>query len=469
MPDVDFGLKNKRLDTLPNSKCGHGMAAIEGLVLQPCEWNHPGMFVLLQTELGELVAVGYGLNESTGDSYEAPLPNSNVTGLLHPSLGQAIGFGFIATTIINVAAAGGLLFQPLKKYKIYPAVVSFMVATAVGSLFTNALLVLLPEALGLTAVRPSGTYAEQYWYVPISVAACGGTFAFFVLEFALTRLRLTLERRHTKESKNDHRPASAGARTNGGASLQLNLDLLSNNMGEPKSGIDSADVNTLPLSVVHDNVEKYAVLRSGGSVSEFRAERISFSIHHQGSKECIYNELSPTFTFQTPNLCTKLGSVEPVVWMVIIGDGVHNFMDGLSIGASFAHSIRLGISLSLAVLCEELPHELGDLAILLRSGMSVSLAVFFNLTSACTAYAGFFVGIFVGELSSAAAYIFAITAGFFLYISLADMLAEMHRTEEMLGDDDKQMFILFLVHCGGILFGFSCILTITLTSGFISI
>ncbi|KAA3675144.1 uncharacterized protein DEA37_0011775 [Paragonimus westermani] len=121
------------------------------------------------------------------------------------------------------------------------------------------------------------------------------------------------------------------------------------------------------------------------------------------------------------NLCIRLGRLDPVVWMIVIGDGVHNFMDGLSIGAGFVNDLRLGLSVALAVLCEELPHELGDIAILLQSGMSTSLAVLFNFGSACTAYLGFFLGVFLGELPQSAMYIFAITSGFFLYISLADM------------------------------------------------
>jgi len=51
-----------------------------------------------------------------------------------------------------------------------------------------------------------------------------------------------------------------------------------------------------------------------------------------------------------------------VAWMIIFGDGIHNFIDGLSIGAAFSESILTGISVSVAVLCEEFPHELGDFA-----------------------------------------------------------------------------------------------------------
>ena len=73
-----------------------------------------------------------------------------------------------------------------------------------------------------------------------------------------------------------------------------------------------------------------------------------------------------------------------VAWMIIFGDGLHNFIDGLSIGAAFNDSILTGISICVAVVCEEFPHELGDFAVLIASGMSIRQAVSFNFLSACT-------------------------------------------------------------------------------------
>lgn len=68
---------------------------------------------------------------------------------------------------------------------------------------------------------------------------------------------------------------------------------------------------------------------------------------------------------------SKGSKIATVAWMIIFGDGVHNFIDGLSIGAAFSESILTGISVSAAVLCEEFPHELGDFAVLLNAGMTM--------------------------------------------------------------------------------------------------
>ncbi|CAL8089265.1 unnamed protein product [Calicophoron daubneyi] len=375
--------------------------------------------------------------------------NESANNSTRPAFSQAVGLGFVATTVTNLAAAGGLAFFPLRKYKIYPVIVSFMVATAVGALFTNAVMMLFPEALGLDELVDD---VAKTWYVPFSVACCGGCFLFFVLEFLFTRIKIKLERR------------SLGKAQRSGSSSPETGRFPANNEAPARSETETPSAGTL-TSGVNDN--RHGNMNSA-SLS-LSTEQVSLAVAAQDESQGIYSKLKPRFTFTTPHLCSKLGGLEPVVWMVLIGDGVHNFMDGLSIGASFTKCITTGISISLGVLCEELPHELGDLAVLLHSGMSIWLAVVFNLASACTAYLGFALGVCIGELPSGSRYVFAVTTGFFLYISLADMLREVHRTQEAMEGNDKHMMILFLVHCGGLLFGFSCILTIALISDLISI
>ncbi|CAH8554330.1 unnamed protein product [Schistosoma curassoni] len=122
-------------------------------------------------------------------------------------------------------------------------------------------------------------------------------------------------------------------------------------------------------------------------------------------------------------------SVAAVAWMVIMGDGLHNFTDGMAIGAAFAQSISGGLSTSVAVFCHELPHELGDFAVLLKTGMRIKEAMFFNIISSILCLFGMLVGIGVGNVESASYWIFAITAGTFIYIALVDMLPELNSVE----------------------------------------
>lgn len=66
-------------------------------------------------------------------------------------------------------------------------------------------------------------------------------------------------------------------------------------------------------------------------------------------------------------------------WMVIVGDGIHNLADGMAVGAAFTEDFISGLSTSIAVLCHELPHEVGDFAMLLKAGMSLKQALFYNI------------------------------------------------------------------------------------------
>uniref|UniRef100_A0A3Q2QL70 Zinc transporter ZIP6 n=1 Tax=Fundulus heteroclitus TaxID=8078 RepID=A0A3Q2QL70_FUNHE len=110
--------------------------------------------------------------------------------------------------------------------------------------------------------------------------------------------------------------------------------------------------------------------------------------------------------------------------MVIMGDGLHNFSDGLAIGAAFTESLSSGLSTSVAVFCHELPHELGDFAVLLKAGMTVRQAILYNVLSAMMAYLGMVTGILIGHYAeNICMWIFALTAGLFMYVALVDMVS----------------------------------------------
>lgn len=115
-------------------------------------------------------------------------------------------------------------------------------------------------------------------------------------------------------------------------------------------------------------------------------------------------------------------TLSAVAWMVVMGDGLHNFTDGMAIGAAFSNSIAGGFSTAIAVFCHELPHELGDFAVLLKAGMSARKAVYYNVLSSVLSLLGMILGILVGDTPEASAWIFACAAGMFIYIALVDMV-----------------------------------------------
>uniref|UniRef100_A0A8C2ZS55 Solute carrier family 39 member 8 n=1 Tax=Cyclopterus lumpus TaxID=8103 RepID=A0A8C2ZS55_CYCLU len=133
--------------------------------------------------------------------------------------------------------------------------------------------------------------------------------------------------------------------------------------------------------------------------------------------------------------------------MITLSDALHNFIDGLAIGASFTVSVLTGFSTSTAIVCEEFPHELGDFVILLNAGMTVPQAIFFNMLSAVSCYIGLVFGILLGSNFAPNA-IFAIAGGMFLYIALETL-----------------PIIFFAIQNAGLLSGFAIILLITMFAG----
>jgi zinc and cadmium transporter len=120
--------------------------------------------------------------------------------------------------------------------------------------------------------------------------------------------------------------------------------------------------------------------------------------------------------------------IHPVAWANVIGDGVHNFVDGALIAGAFLASIPLGITTTLAVVMHEIPQEFGDLGVLIHAGLSARKALLFNFLSALTAVLGGVLTLLLADVVDGVARpLLAITAGAFIYIAGADLIPELHR------------------------------------------
>ncbi len=112
-------------------------------------------------------------------------------------------------------------------------------------------------------------------------------------------------------------------------------------------------------------------------------------------------------------------------YLNLLGDGLHNFIDGVIIAGAYMTSLEVGLIATLAVILHELPQEIGDFAVLLHAGFSKTKALMFNLLTALTAVIGGIVGYFLINTSEAyLPYLLAVAAGGFLYISAADLIPE---------------------------------------------
>lgn len=119
--------------------------------------------------------------------------------------------------------------------------------------------------------------------------------------------------------------------------------------------------------------------------------------------------------------------VKPTVPLIILGDSVHNFIDGVAIGATFLVSIPLGIITALAVATHEIPQEIGDFGILLHKGLERKKVLLVNFFSALTAVVGALISFWLGErIEALLPMLLAITAGFFIYIAASDLIPEIH-------------------------------------------
>ena len=120
--------------------------------------------------------------------------------------------------------------------------------------------------------------------------------------------------------------------------------------------------------------------------------------------------------------------VHPFSIMNLFGDGVHNFLDGLIIGAAYLASIPVGIATTIAIILHEIPQEIADFGILLHGGFTKAKALFFNFIVALTAVLGTILALLIGSrVENLTTFIIPFAAGGFIYIAGSDLIPELHK------------------------------------------
>ncbi|MCI4392877.1 hypothetical protein PGIGA_G00150990 [Pangasianodon gigas] len=331
-----------------------------------------------------------------------------------PSNAEVWGFAVLSVTVVSVFALTGAFVVPLMRTRFMRRVLVFFIALSIGTLFSTAVFQLLPEAFGFDPM-------ESY-YVSKSAVVFGGFYLFFFTEKVL---KMILKPKHRGGHGHSHFPVGNGDMEDGV------MEKLQN--GEAGGAVS--------LPQVDGEIREDDKMLSAGQTAQ----------ESQGGCYWLKGR--------------AYSDIGTLAWMITLSDGLHNFIDGLAIGASFTASVFQGISTSVAILCEEFPHELGDFVILLNAGMSIQQALFFNFLSACCCYLGMGFGILAGNQFSPN-WIFALAGGMFLYIALADMFPEMNevsREEEEAGGSAN--LVTFAIQNAGLLTGFSIMLLLTVYSG----
>lgn len=118
--------------------------------------------------------------------------------------------------------------------------------------------------------------------------------------------------------------------------------------------------------------------------------------------------------------------------LIILGDSIHNFVDGVLIAAAFLTDVHLGIVTSLAVAAHEIPQEVGDFAILLESGYSKGKALFYNILASLTTVIGGVLAYFsLEDLHQVLPYFLTLASSSFIYIAVADLIPSLHRKTDI--------------------------------------
>ena len=139
--------------------------------------------------------------------------------------------------------------------------------------------------------------------------------------------------------------------------------------------------------------------------------------------------------------------VHTFTYLNIIGDIVHNFSDGLIIGAIFQMDIKVGIVTTLAIIFHEIPHELGNFAVLVHGGFPKIKALSYNFLSSLFAIAGTAAGyFFASKIFGFSKILLPVAAGGFLYIAACDLIPELHKEE-----DGKRSALIMITFAFGVM------------------
>ncbi len=115
-------------------------------------------------------------------------------------------------------------------------------------------------------------------------------------------------------------------------------------------------------------------------------------------------------------------------WMILVGDSIHNFVDGVLIAAAFMVDIQVGIFTAVAIIAHEIPQEIGDFIILLNAGFSRLRALLYNAISGLMAVLGGVLAFyFLEKANQAMPYLLVIASSSFIYIAVSDLIPQMHR------------------------------------------
>ncbi|CAI5676778.1 zinc transporter ZIP6 [Oreochromis niloticus] len=405
--------------------------------------------------------------------------------------------GFLSITIISLLSLLGVVLIPLMNKVFFKFLLSFLVALAVGTLSGDAFLHLIPHSQGghhhhddAAMTGHHDEHEENLDAVWKGLTALSGVYFMFLIEHFLTLGKMYKEKKQKIQKKWDQnekadpekQPALEENSVKPSEDVETNGASTFGDHSSSLHGSSVAEEEQVMLAPQVSVVSPQAYGRASGAAANYTDEDCENKchshfhdtvgqtdsrhhhhhdyhhiLHHHHSQNHHPHSHSHSYSEQH----FQEAGVATLAWMVIMGDGLHNFSDGLAIGAAFTEGLSSGLSTSVAVFCHELPHELGDFAVLLKAGMTVRQAILYNVLSAMMAYLGMITGILIGHYAeNISTWIFALTAGLFMYVALVDMVPEMLHNDA--GDHGFSHWGFFLLQNAGILLGFCIMLLIAI-------
>uniref|UniRef100_A0A1X7VCS7 Zinc transporter ZIP4 N-terminal domain-containing protein n=1 Tax=Amphimedon queenslandica TaxID=400682 RepID=A0A1X7VCS7_AMPQE len=338
--------------------------------------------------------------------------DSNGTNNSHSNPAKAYGYGFIMVSVISMLSLLGLVLVPCLNEEnplgqlISRYLLTMLTAMGVSALLCDVLFELLPTIFHISHDHPHDNDHVQGEIthneaIWKATGIAAGVFAFYLLELILHSLINTAAKKNKTEAI--VRSAIVGDRR----------PLISTCNGE----------TNMETRRVNNNTKTFC------------------------QKVCSFRQ------------------VRPLAWIILIGDLMHNAADGIALGVAVSQSLALGLSTAFAIGLHEIPHEMADFGILVKSGLHWVTALMFNFLSSLTAIVGFFIGVAISTNSATSKeWLLAIAAGSFLYIALADLLPELRLDSSHNHDSSSPEHESHLnhytccqktAHCSVILIGFS--------------
>ncbi|CAF2059876.1 unnamed protein product [Rotaria magnacalcarata] len=382
---------------------------------------------------------------------------------------KSYGYAFLAVFIISILSVLGLLAFPLLYSLSFKYFLNLFTALAIGTLFGDTMFHLIPFALG---VHNHSKHDEQThsivsipdytWKMLLSVSIF---YSFYLLETFLhscshsqykpvdavthshtsminpkqlvgnkENLEVTAIKIDTKLENGHRLHTQMHHNFHQNTPDELNRKSTANQLNETNKSNPNV---CAPYAHLHDNLPKSSIVSHGFKKCSSKTNQ------YKPVPVVVIHESNDSSESKNTDACIKKSNETATIgWLVLVGDTIHNFADGLAIGAAFSQDLTLGITTTFAIGLHELPHEFGDYAILIRSGFSHSRAIFLNCITGTAAFIGCLIGVTLSSNDHIRQWIFTITIGMFIYISLVDLLPT------LVADSQNDLKCFILVNIG---------------------